>query len=444
MKNKKIFILDTSVLVYNPRALFAFEDNDLVLPIVVIEELDKLKKGIDDTSRNAREASKLIDELRGEKKLAKGVDLPGGGILKIELNHISTENIEKLGLNLAVKDNRILNVAFDIHSREKSKKVIFVSKDINMRIKADALGIMAENLESDKIPDINKLYTGRDELKLSRKEIDKIYSNDGLKVSSKMGDFFPNQFLTLVSNSGSSHSVLAKYNKEKKVFFSLSHNKEKVWGILPRNREQQFAMDILMDPDIKLVTLIGKAGTGKTLLALAAGLSLTVTEKKYSRLVVSRPIFPMGRDIGYLPGEIEDKLRPWMQPINDNLDYLMSTSPGKNKNKKSVQSLFDDGLVEVEPLTYIRGRSLQNQFLIVDEAQNLTPHEIKTIITRVGAGTKIVLTGDPYQIDNPYLDSASNGLSFLVEKFKEESISGHITFVKGERSELAELAATIL
>ncbi|PLX21875.1 phosphate starvation-inducible protein PhoH [Candidatus Parcubacteria bacterium] len=444
MSKKKVFVLDTSVLVYNPRSLFAFDDNDIVLPIVVIEELDKLKKGVDDTSRNAREASRLIDELRGGKKLAKGVDLPGGGVLKIELNHISSEQIEKKGLNFDIKDNRILNVAYDLHTKEKDRKVILISKDINMRIKADALGVMAENLESDKIPDINKLYSGRDEYLVPRKDMDKIYTKAGLKPNHKKIKLLPNQFITLSNSNGSSHSVLAKYNKEKDALFALKVEKGKIWGIAPRNREQQFALDILMDPDIKLVTLIGKAGTGKTLLALAAGMDLTIKDRKYNRLVVSRPIFPMGRDIGYLPGEIEDKLRPWMQPINDNLDFLMSTSPGKTKNKRSIQSLFDDGLIEVEPLTYIRGRSLQNQYLIVDEAQNLTPHEIKTIITRVGNGTKIVITGDPYQIDNPYLDSASNGLTFLVEKFKEESISGHITFIKGERSELAELAATIL
>ncbi len=444
MKNKKTFVLDTSVLIYNPRSLFAFEDNDIVLPIFVIEELDKLKKGVENTSRNAREASRLIDELRGEKNLAKGVDLPGGGKLKIMLNHISTKDIEKEGLNLDFKDNRILNVAFDLRKKNKDKKVILVSKDINMRIKADALGIMAENLETERIPDINKLYSGRNEYIIPRKEIEKIYSEKGLAPSKEMKDLLPNEFLTLNSSSGSSHSALARYNKKKNAILSLKNENIKTWGITPRNREQKFALDILIDPDIKLVTLIGKAGTGKTLLALAAGLEQTISERIYSRLVVSRPIFPMGRDIGYLPGEIEDKLRPWMQPINDNLDYLMNVRPGKNKNKKSIQTLFEDGYVEVEPLTYIRGRSLQNQFLIVDEAQNLTPHEIKTIITRVGAGTKIVLTGDPYQIDNPYLDSASNGLTYLVEKFKNESISGHITFVKGERSELAELAATIL
>jgi PhoH-like ATPase len=257
---------------------------------------------------------------------------------------------------------------------------------------------------------------------------------------------FPNQFMLLRNTANPSQTALSRFSKQKQVLVPIISVKHGVWGVNARNKEQQMALDLLLNDDIRLVSLVGKAGTGKTLLALAAGLDKAIETRAFARLVVSRPVFPLGKDIGFLPGDIEEKLKPWMQPIRDNLDFLMGTSAAatRGKGRKDLQSLFDLGMIEVEPLTYIRGRSMPNQFLIVDEAQNLTPHEIKTIITRAGEGTKIVLTGDPYQIDNPYIDSSSNGLSYVVERFKEETIAGHITLIKGERSDLAELAATLL
>jgi PhoH-like ATPase len=257
---------------------------------------------------------------------------------------------------------------------------------------------------------------------------------------------YPNQFLLLKNSANPSQTALARYSRQRNALVPIASAKHGVWGITARNKQQQYAFDLLLNDDIRLVTLVGKAGTGKTLLALAAGLEKTIEARAFQRLVVSRPVFPLGRDIGFLPGDIEEKLKPWMQPIRDNLDFLMGASAvaGRAKGKKDLQGLFDLGMIEVEPLTYIRGRSMPNQYLIVDEAQNLTPHEIKTIITRAGEGTKVVLTGDPYQIDNPYIDSSSNGLTFVTERFKEEPIAGHITLVKGERSDLAELAATLL
>jgi PhoH-like ATPase len=323
--------------------------------------------------------------------------------------------------------------------------VVLVTKDTNLRIKADALGIRAEDYETDRVT-LDELYSGETELTVTPEEIEEFYARGELAVSASNTALFPNQFVLLKSSANPSQTALGRFNRQKNAFAHIANTKHGIWGINARNKQQQFALDLLLNDDIRLVTLVGKAGTGKTLLALAAGLEKTIELRAYQRLVVSRPVFPLGKDIGFLPGDIEEKLRPWMQPIRDNLDFLMGTSPAvaRGKSRKDLQSFFDLGMIEVEPLTYIRGRSMPNQYLIVDEAQNLTPHEIKTIITRAGEGTKVVLTGDPYQIDNPYIDSSSNGLTFVVERFKEEPISGHITLVKGERSDLAELAATLL
>ncbi len=437
---KKIFVLDTNVLLHDPRAIFSFEDNDVVIPIVVIEELDKFKKGVDEIGRNARQVSRILDEHRLKGKLSLGVKLEGGGNLRVELNHQSPECLPS-ELIAAKADNRILSTALNL--KNDGLPVILVTKDTNLRIKADALGMTAEDYESDTIM-LDELYSGETELLVPPGAIDEFYARGEMKPVDQQ--FFPNQFALLKNNANESQTALARYSKQKSVFVPITTAKHGVWGISAKNKQQQFALDLLLNDDIRLVTLVGKAGTGKTLLALAAGLEKTIEARTFQRLVVSRPVFPLGKDIGYLPGDIEEKLRPWMQPIRDNLDFLVGSSggPGRVKGKKDLQSLFDLGMIEVEPLTYIRGRSMPNQYLIVDEAQNLTPHEIKTIITRAGEGTKVVLTGDPYQIDNPYIDSSSNGLTFVVDRFKEESIAGHITLVKGERSDLAELAATLL
>ena len=338
-------------------------------------------------------------------------------------------------------DNRILAVAWDLQENLPEGTVFFVTKDINLRIKADTIGMHAVDYQSDKVP-IEDLYTGTGEVILSKDQIDQFYTQGSLSIE---GDFFANQGLTLVDETNSSHTALGRYDARiKEIVGLIKVPKEGVWGIHPRNREQQFAFDLLLNDDIPLVSLVGKAGTGKTLLAIAAGLVKTADESAYNRLLVSRPVYPMGRDLGFLPGDIEDKLAPWMQPIFDNVELLLSSYDEGGNRKRGYRELIDLGLMEIEPLTYIRGRSIPKQYMIVDEAQNLTPHEIKTIITRAGEGTKIILTGDPYQIDNPYVDSASNGLSFSVERLKGQELTAHTTLTKGERSELAELAANLL
>jgi PhoH-like ATPase len=437
---KKIFVIDTNVLLHDPQAIFAFQDNDVVIPIVVIEELDKFKKGIDEIGRNARQVSRILDEHRLKGKLSQGVLLKGGGCLRVELNHQSPALLPN-ELIATKADNRILSTALNL--KNDGLPVVLVTKDTNLRIKADALGLRAEDYESDTIA-IDELYSGEAELLVGPGAIDEFYAGGELPAAAPKPR--PNQYFLLKNSANPSQTALARYDRQKDAFVPIAGAKHGVWGVNPRNKQQQFALDLLLNDEIRMVTLVGKAGTGKTLLALAAGLEKTIEARTFLRLVVSRPVFPLGKDIGFLPGDIEEKLRPWMQPIRDNLDFLMGASgvPGRAKGKKDLQSLFDLGMIEVEPLTYIRGRSMPNQYIIVDEAQNLTPHEIKTIITRAGEGTKVVLTGDPYQIDNPYIDSSSNGLAYVVERFKDEAIAGHITLVKGERSDLAELAATLL
>jgi PhoH-like ATPase len=441
---KKVFVLDTNVLLHDPHAIFSFQDNDVIIPIVVIEELDKFKKGIDEMGRNARQVSRILDEYRTKGKLSQGVKLDGGGNLRVELNHQSPQHLPT-ELIASKADNRILATALNFGKSQSEFPVVLVTKDTNLRIKADALGLTAEDYETNTVT-IDDLYSGEVGMTVQPEAIQEFYDKGELAVPSSNTSLFPNQFVLLKSSANPAQTALSRFSRQKNAFVHIINTKHGVWGVSSRNKQQQFALDLLLNDDIRLVTLVGKAGTGKTLLALAAGLEKTIELRSYQRLVVSRPVFPLGKDIGFLPGDIEEKLRPWMQPIRDNLDFLMGTSPAvaRGKSRKDLQSFFDLGMIEVEPLTYIRGRSMPNQYLIVDEAQNLTPHEIKTIITRAGEGTKVVLTGDPYQIDNPYIDSSSNGLTFVVERFKEEPISGHITLMKGERSDLAELAATLL
>ena len=437
----KTYVLDTNVLLHDPQALFKFEENTVILPLTVIEEIDRFKKEQSETGRNARQISRVIDGFRHKAKLFEGVPLDNGGIFKVAI--YSEEFLQKLPPELRVDqgDNRILAVARDLQEDLPPGSVFFITKDINLRIKADTIGMIAEDYQSDKI-DIEELYTGTSQLLVSRESVDQFYEKGFLEVD---GEFNANQGLTLIDATNPSHSGIGRYDfLKRRVTTLLRVPKEGVWGIHPRNREQQFAFDLLLNDDIQLVSLVGKAGTGKTLLAIAAGLFKTADESVYSRLLVSRPVFPMGRDLGFLPGDVEEKLAPWMQPIFDNVELLLSSVEEGGKRKRGYRELIDLGLMEIEPLTYIRGRSIPRQYMIVDEAQNLTPHEIKTIITRAGEGTKIVLTGDPYQIDNPYVDSASNGLSYAVERLKGQEIAGHMTLSKGERSSLAELAANLL
>ncbi|MBI3072573.1 MAG: PhoH family protein [Deltaproteobacteria bacterium] len=439
----KNFVLDTNVLLHDPNALFAFSDNNVVIPIYVIEEIDNFKKDLNELGRNARQVSRVLDGFRnasaGNGGLQTGVPLPNGGKLRVLW---TDREIPTHLQNSHVVDNRILAVALDLRDKEPEHPAIFVTKDMNLRIRADALAVKTEDYDADKV-DIEELYPGWREVFVDKTVVDDVYQK-GEAVLSENG-LHPSEFLLLRDRENPNHTALGKFVADGHKAMKLAKQvRDGVWGIRPRNKEQSFAFDLLLSDDIKLVTLVGKAGTGKTLLAIAAGLHKTTEEQSYHKLLVSRPIFPLGRDIGYLPGDIEEKLHPWMQPIYDNVELLLGLSRQEKKDGRGYHELIDMGIIEIEPLTYIRGRSIPQQYMIVDEAQNLTPHEVKTIITRVGESTKIVLTGDPYQIDNPYVDSDSNGLSYVVNRFKDEPIAGHITLAKGERSALAELAANIL
>lgn len=438
----KNFVLDTNVLLYDPQAIFKFEENNIIIPITVIEEIDRFKKDMNETGRNARQLSRYIDEMRAAGSLSNGIALENGGTLRVEMYAEKFMKVLPPELREERGDNRILAVALSVKEQDEATPVIFVTKDTNLRIKSDALGLKAEDYESDKV-DIEELYPGFTELEVSAEMVDRFHGQGWVDFAGY--DLHPNQFVTLRDAANPSHTALGKYRADQKRIIPIAKNgKDGVWSIHPRNREQAFAFDALLDDSIKLVTLVGKAGTGKTLLAIAAGLHKTAEENVYNRLLVSRPVFPMGRDLGFLPGDIEEKLTPWMQPIFDNVELLLSGHEAEKRHSKGYKELMAMGIMDIEPLTYIRGRSIPLQFMIVDEAQNLTPHEIKTIITRAGEGTKIVLTGDPYQIDNPYVDASSNGLTYVVERFKGVPIAGHVTMTKGERSELAELAANLL
>lgn len=439
---KKIYVLDTNVLLYDPQALTKFEDNSIVVPITVIEEIDRFKKDMNETGRNARQVSRLMDAFRKEGSLSQGLALESGGTLKIEIYEEKVMKRLPPELREERGDNRILAVAVDLMESQSEMPVILVTKDTNLRIKADALGLDAQDYESDKVA-IDDLFDGFVSLEVGAEVVDRFYSQGWLDTELELQ---PNEYVLLAQAGNPSHSAIGRFDRVSHRIVPLGKlDKEGVWSLFPRNLEQSFALDALLDDNIKIVTLVGKAGTGKTLLAIAAGLQKTAEENVYNRLLVSRPVFPMGRDLGFLPGDIEEKLTPWMQPIFDNVELLLSGHDGeKRQHNKGYKELMAMGILEIEPLTYIRGRSIPNQYMIVDEAQNLTPHEIKTIVTRAGEGTKIVLTGDPYQIDNPYVDAESNGLTYVVERLKEQAISGHITMTKGERSELAELAANLL
>jgi PhoH-like ATPase len=447
---KKIFVIDTNVLLHDPTAIFRFEDNDIVLPIAVIEELDRFKKQPEMTGRNAREVSRTLDKLRQQGHLTEGVELDKGGTLKVTLCDRETLTQLPPALSGDSADNSILAVGLQTKQRCQCP-VVLVSKDTNLRIKADALGLNAADYETDKV-DVRELYTGTFEVLIDASQIEKFFKEGSLSVAGignlAATELLPNQDVTLVDSTNPSHTALAMVDgKGDRIVPLMSFPKAGVSRIQPRNREQRFALNLLLQDAIPLVTLVGKAGTGKTLLAIAAGLQKVAEEKIYHRLLISRPIVPMGRDIGYLPGDISEKLTPWMQPLYDNFDLILGTQDSKDKPlhwRRGHEELIELGLLQIEPLTYIRGRTIPQQFLIIDEAQNLTPHEVKTIITRAGEGTKIVLTGDPEQIDNPYVDAASNGLTYVVERFKHEPLAGHITLTKGERSSLAERAAALL
>lgn len=434
------YVLDTTVLLYDAQALFSFGKNAVIIPITVIEDIDHFKKDVSEIGRSARQTSRIIDELRKIDSITSGIPLKNGGILSVKTSTGATLHHLPDELRDRSRDNMILAIALDVQ-KKACGQTIFVSKDMNLRIKANALGLDVEDYESENV-DIEELYSGHKDIVVDSETLNLFNENGFVSVNEH---FFPNQYATLISNQDCSVRALGRYDSEKKGIVKLTSDKQdNPWRITPRNREQIFALDALLNDDIQLITLIGKAGTGKTLLAVAASLYKTVDENVYSRILVSRPTLPMGKDIGFLPGTVEEKLTPWMYPIVDNVELIMRRSSQTNRHIRGFRELVDMGILIIEPLTYIRGRSIHNQYLIIDEAQNLTPHEIKTIITRVGDGTKIVVTGDPYQIDNPYIDSSSNGLTYVVEKFKKQEVAAHVTLTKGERSKLSELAANLL
>jgi PhoH-like ATPase len=469
----KNFVLDTNVLLHNPNAIFVFQENHVIIPFAVIEELDKLKRNEDDVGRNARETIRHLDRLRDKGRLIEGVAWGNhsptvGAAASVSPNgHTGTVRIdigdyERPGvLAEDSPDNRIIAVAWAL--QQDGQRTIFVSKDLSARIKSDSLGIKTEDFENQKV-DAERLYTGYISLDVPTGVIDELY-RDRLLPLDRLDPFLTgktpqgetykrettaNQYIVLRDAADEGHTGLARRLADTDHAIPVTGPRKPVFGIMARNVQQTMAMDLLLDDEVRMVTLLGSAGTGKTLLAIAAGMSKVFNEERYDKLLVARPIMPMGRDIGYLPGDKDEKLGAWMQPIFDNLSYLLSTrgaalgSTESHSTEQRMQKLLADGKLVLEPLTYIRGRSIPHQFMIVDEAQNLTPHEVKTIASRVGEGTKLVLTGDILQIDNPYLDQSSNGLSYTVEKMKGLGIVGHVTLVKSERSELASLAAARL
>ena len=442
---KKVFILDTNVLLNNPLSLFKFEDNDVVIPISVIEEVDNFKKDQSDIGRNAREVSRILDRMRSQGTLSSGItifpDREDSGQLFVYLGH----NMEILPDVLASStDNHILAIGLTLQKQfGESRRVAIITRDTNLRIKADAFGLAAEDFEADKV-DISHLYTGILRVPVEAEMINDFYVQREIRLEGHK--MHPNQFVILEDKDDANQFVYGMYDKMINMVRMLEPRTDGVWGIFPRNLEQTFALEALLDDSIALVTLSGAAGTGKTLLAIAAGLAKTTDEDAFHKLLVSRPVYPMGRDIGFLPGDLDEKLNPWMQPIYDNLELLLSGGTGARQKRmsKSYQELINQGILAVEALTYIRGRSLPHQYFVVDESQNLTPHEVKTILTRAGEGTKIVLTGDPFQIDNPYIDSQNNGLTYVIERFRDQEIAAHVTLKQGERSELASKAAELL
>jgi len=421
----------------HPDSLYAFENNDILLPFRVLEELDKHKKRQDGVGRNARETIRILDSLREKGSLYKGVRLGKGlGILKaVQLDPEKSADCPEI--QLKDPDNEIICCVFQEQASNPRRKHVMVSRDINMRVKCDSLGLLCEDyIRSKVVKDTSELYTGFSSVLVDDEVIDQFYGGEEVFVEET---YHPNQFLMLVSNANDKKTALARFIRGSAPLQKVrSGERVKIFNALsPRNKEQAFAIDLLLDNTISLVSLIGKAGTGKTLTAIAAGLELVLEKGEYDKLIVSRPVTPMGKDIGFLPGTLEEKMLPWLAPVQDNLETLLS-------GKENFKIFQERGIIEIEALTYIRGRSINNAYIIIDEAQNLTMHEIKTIITRVGNNTKIVLTGDIEQIDNDYTDETSNGLAYAVEKFKEYEISGHVTLVRGERSKIATLASKIL
>lgn len=433
---RRIYVLDTSVLLHDPRAPLAFPGAVVVIPAAVVEELDGKKHNADERGTKARAAARLLDELRGRGRLDEGVPVEGGGCIRVELNHRATQQLDRFFME-PTADHRILAVAYNLRQEDPEQtEVTLVSRDVILRVKADALGLaVTDYAESFEHPDPQSSHQ---DLFVERSLIDRVY-RERRTAAPDLG-LYPNQFAILRDQAGGSQSALVRAIGDGEI--KLCKLEGPVWGINPRNVQQKMALDLLLDDKVQLVTLAGPAGTGKTLLALAAALTKSEEERVYRRVVVSRPVVPLGRDLGYLPGTLEEKMAPWMQPIYDNLEHLFGLV-GRGEHELQDILAGMKGIV-VEALTYIRGRSMPQQFMIIDEAQNMTRHEVKTVITRAGEGTKVVLVGDPDQIDHAYLDRHTNGLIYAMERFQGESIAGHVNLIKGERSPLAQLAANLL
>ena len=429
---QKSFVIDTNVFIHRPDAILSFRNNEVVVPMWVLEELDRLKTFSDERGRNARQAIRFLDSAGQRGNLADGVRIENGSILKVvssQPDHIPNDFLQDKA------DNKIILTAWQI--QEAGGQVFFVSKDINARVKATALGIKAVDYEKQKV-DITKLYTGFSSVDTRPEASEELQAQGHIAWPD---DLPPNHYL-LLRDRDHEEEVIGRYDAGERRLNYVDHKMQSVAGIRPLNDEQRIALDLLLDPAVELVSLVGKAGTGKTLLAIAAGLKQVLEDKTYKRVLVSRPVIPMGKDIGYLPGAKDEKLSHWMQPLFDNLEFIMSVY--HRQNFKQPEQLISNNIIELEALSYIRGRSLPSQFIIIDEAQNLSPHEVKTIVSRAGSNAKVVLTGDPYQIDSPYLDANSNGLTYLVEAFKGNEIFGHVLMTRSERSHLAELAAELL
>tara|TARA_R110000824_G_scaffold125429_4_gene284530 strand:+ start:867 stop:2201 length:1335 start_codon:yes stop_codon:yes gene_type:complete len=442
---KKNYLLDTSVYLTDADAIFRFENHDVFIPLKVLEEIDKHKKRQDSVGSNARRIIRILDELRASGDLQKGVRLgKGKGIAKVMSYASLGGSIFPPDLDIRIPDHVILATAKAVQRDQPTRKMIVVSRDINMRVICDSIGMLSEDYITEKAAESSDhLYSGFTEHLVDDQVVDRFYEGEEILIEEDEIEeiWRPNQFIMMVSNANEKKTALARFIGHHTPLRKIIHNKLPDWNINSRNKEQAFAMDLLMDPNIKIVSLIGRAGSGKTLMAIAAGLQQTIGMRQehnhYSRLIVSRPVQPLGKDIGFLPGTMEEKMLPWLMPIQDNLKFLMG-------DRTSLEMYMGKGKIEIEALTYIRGRSIANAFVIIDEAQNLTKHEIKTIITRIGDGTKIILTGDIEQIDNIYVNETSNGLAHAIESFKQYPIAGHVTFKKGERSELATLASKVL
>lgn len=442
-KSTKVFVLDTNVILHDSSCIFQFKENDIVIPLTVIEELDHFKRGSQVINLNARDFARTLDTMTGSALFNGGVSLGKGlGKVRIAISRGMSKEIREIFTD-DTPDHRILSCAIDVQKADDKRSVILVTKDVNLRMKAKAMGLPAEDYTTDRINNVEELYSGKEIIEDFNDEIlQKLYLPPFEVPFSEIkrelrGEILPNKFYILRNLN---RSVLAHFDPFREILRRV--DKIDVYGIKSRNAEQTFALDALTNNDIPLISMTGKAGTGKTLLAIASALQ---SKKYYRQIYIARPVVPLSnKDIGYLPGDIEDKLAPYMQPLWDNIKVIQDQYGETDKQYQQITQLIKDDKLVIEPLSYIRGRSLQRIFFIVDEAQNLTPHEIKTIITRAGEGAKIVFTGDIYQIDHPYLDSLSNGLSYLIEHFKGQKVYAHINLLKGERSELAELASNLL